>query len=276
MKRLLAALTIAAAGNAIGPAAAAPIALERQLAPKAALVDARFEAAAEAGAIPVDHAEWTRFLSAYVVVSPDGVNRVRYGAVTKEDRAALDAYIGTLEKTDVPALARKEQIAFWFNLYNAATVRLILQNPAVASIRDIKKPWDTSVATVMGRALTLNEIEHGIVRPIARDPRIHYAVNCASIGCPNLRPEAYAGDSLDAQLDAAARAYINHPRGVEVADGKVRLSKIFGWYRDDFGKDDAALFDHLRQYADPALAQKLKGVKKASSYDYDWALNAAP
>jgi len=275
MKRLIAAIALASAGFA-ADAAAAPIGLERQLAPKSVLVDPRFNVAADASSATVDHGAWARFLEVYVVASPDGVNRVRYSAVTKADRAALDDYIAMLERTDVASLARNEQIAFWFNLYNAATIRLILQNPSVASIRDIKKPWDTNVATVLGRPLTLNQIEHGVIRPIARDPRIHYAVNCASIGCPNLSLDAYSGSGLDGQLDAAARAYVNHPRGVNVAGGKVRVSKIYGWYRDDFGKDDAAVLAHLRAFADPALEARLKGVTKISGYDYDWRLNAAP
>lgn len=272
MKRLFAAMLLAAAAPA---AAAAPIAIERQFAPKSALVDARFEASDEASAAAIDHAAWGRFLDAFVVAGPTGINLVRYKAVTPDDKAGLAAYIAALEATDTSALARKEQLAFWFNLYNAATVKLILDHPGIASIQDIKKPWDTAVATVKGRALTLNEIEHGIIRPLAKDPRIHYAVNCASMGCPNLARAPFAGAALEAQLDAAAKAYVNHPRGVSVAKGKVRLSKIYGWYRDDFGKDDAALFDHIRQYAEPALAASLKGVKKAAGYDYDWTLNAA-
>lgn len=272
MKRLALALSLALAL----PAAAAPIAIERQFAPKSSLVDARFEASTEASAAIVDHSAWGRFLEAFVVAGPSGINLVRYRAVTAEDKAALAGYIAALEATDTALLTRKEQLALWFNLYNAATVNLILDHPGVASIQDIDKPWDTAVATVKGRVLTLNEIEHGIIRPIARDPRIHYAVNCASMGCPNLANTPFTGAGLDAELDAAARAYVNHPRGVSVAGGKVRLSKIYGWYRDDFGKNDAALFDHIRQYAAPALAESLKGVKKAAGYDYDWALNAAP
>jgi len=258
------------------PAIAAPIAIERQFAPKSALIDPRFEALSPDSAAAVDHGAWARFLASYVIESPAGINLVRYDAVAADDRKALDDYISALESVDVAALSRPEQIAFWINLYNAATVRLILRNPGVKSIRDIRKPWDTATATVLGRALTLNEIEHGIIRPIAKDPRIHYAVNCASMGCPNLALEPFAGTKLDAQLDAAARRYVNHPRGVRLNGGKVALSKIYGWYRDDFGKDDAALFDHLRRYADPPLAEQLKGVSKASSYDYDWSLNAAP
>ncbi len=272
MKRFIVALMLAASG----PAAAAPISIERQLAPKSALVDARFDAAAVTSKIAVDHAAWSRFLTAYVVKGANGINLVRYGAVTAGDKSALKAYIAALEATDVAALTRNEQLAFWFNLYNAATVKIILDNPAVASIRDIKKPWDTPVATVKGRALTLNEIEHGIIRPIARDPRIHYAVNCASMGCPDLAAEAFAGATIEAQLDAAARAYINHPRGVSIDAGKITLSKIYGWYRDDFGKNDAEVLDHIRKYAAPALTEKLKGAKKVAGYGYDWALNAAP
>lgn len=271
MKRLLAVLLLAAAA----PASAAPIAIERQFAPKSALVDARFEASDDASAAAVDHAGWGRFLDAYVVAGPAGINLVRYKAVTPDGKAALAAYIAALEATDTSALARKEQLAFWFNLYNAATVKLILDHPGIASIQDIKKPWDTPVVTVKGRALTLNEIEHGIIRPVAKDPRIHYAVNCASMGCPDLAREPFTGAKLDDQLDAAARAYVNHPRGVSVTSGKVRLSKIYGWYRDDFGKDDAAVLAHIRRYAAPALLQSLTGVKKIAGYDYDWALNAA-
>jgi hypothetical protein len=274
MKHLLVVFSLALSASPLA-AAAAPIAIERQFAPKSVLVDARFEASDEASTIAVDHAAWGRFLDAFVVEGPTGINLVRYKAVTPDDKAALAAYIAALEATDTGALARKEQIAFWFNLYNAATVRLILDHPGIASIQDIKKPWDTPVATVKGRALTLNEIEHGIIRPIAKDARIHYAVNCASMGCPNLARKPFTGAELDAELDAAARSFVNHPRGVSVTKGKVRLSKIYGWYRDDFGKDDAALFDHIRQYAEPALAASLSGVKKASGYDYDWALNAA-
>jgi hypothetical protein len=271
MERLLAALVLIAGA----PAAAAPIAIERFFAPKPVLVDERFEASVETSAVVVDHSAWERFLGRHVIADPGGINLVRYDSVTPQDKAALGTYIVALEAIDTSALSRKEQLAFWINLYNAATVRLILDHPEIASIQDIEQPWDRAVATVMGRTLTLDEIEHGIIRPVARDPRIHYAVNCASMGCPNLARTPFTGGDLDAELDAAARAYVNHPRGVGVHGDAVRLSKIYGWYRDDFGKDDAALFDHIRRYADPGLAATLKGVKEAAGYDYDWTLNAA-
>jgi len=250
--------------------------VERQAAPKAALIDPVFAVRDEASTAAVDHAAWTEFLGRYVVVGDDGINRVRYRSVGAADRAALEAYIAALEAIDVSALGRAEQLAYWINLYNASTVRLILDRPGVASIRDLKKPWDTPVATIDGRALTLNDIEHGIIRPVFRDARIHYAVNCASIGCPNLAAEAFAGARLEAQLDAAARAFVNHPRGVSAASGNVAVSKIFGWYQQDFGADEAAVLDHLGRLADPELAAALRGASKISSYRYDWSLNEAP
>jgi hypothetical protein len=258
------------------PAVAAPIAIERGLAPKSELIEPRFAVQAAESETIVDHAAWATFLQAFVVEGADGVNRVRYDAVASDDRARLNDYIASLEGTDVDALARSEQIAFWVNLYNATTVRLVLQNRTAKSIRDIKKPWDIPVATVAGRDLTLNNIEHGIIRPIAKDARIHYAVNCASLGCPNLSREAFTGARLDEQLDAAARAYVNHPRGVRVANGRVTASKIFGWYREDFGGSAASVLVHIRQFAEPRLANALAAADKIHSYQYDWSLNDAP
>ncbi len=273
MTKLFLAATVLALAT---PAAAAPMWIERQAVPKARLIDPAFaESAAEASAI-VDHAPWTGFLEIYVVAGADGINRVRYAAVNADDRAALGAYVASLEATDVGSLATGEQRAFWINLYNAATVRLILDNPGVVSIRDIEKPWDQKIATVEGRALSLNEIEHGIVRPVFNDPRTHYALNCASIGCPGLLRQAYQGKAIDGQLDMAARAFVNHPRGVTVENGRVTASKIYGWFAGDFGADDAGVLDHIRGYAAADLAAALHGAKKIDDYSYDWSLNAAP
>ncbi len=260
---------------AASPAAAAPMWVERQAAPKASLLDPTLRARDEASARRVDHSAFNGFLAQYVEIGPDGVSRVGYAAAGESGAAALAAYIASLETVEVATLSADEQLAFWINLYNAATVRLILENPSVASIRDIDKPWDTPVATAVGRRLTLNDIEHRILRPIFKDPRIHYAVNCASIGCPNLAREAYSGETIDAALDKAASAYVNHPRGVEIEDGKVTASKIYGWYRDDFGRDDRAVLDHIRLHAAPALAEMLDGKTRIDAYRYDWRLNAA-
>jgi len=222
----------------------------------------------------VDHAPWQGFLDRYLVELSDGSTRVRYDDVTAADRKALDGYLATLSGLDPRRLSRDAQLAYWINLYNAATVDLILDHYPIDSIRDVDDPWGRPVATVMGRALTLGDIEHGIVRAVFGDPRIHYALNCASIGCPNLAGAPYAAETLEVMLDAAARAYVNHPRGVQVTDGEVVVSKIYGWYREDFGAGEADVLDHIRAYADPPLLEALDGRDDIDSYAYDWSLNA--
>jgi hypothetical protein len=127
---------------------------------------------------------------------------------------------------------------------------------------------------VEGRRLTLDQIEHAILRREFDEPRIHYAINCASIGCPNLKASAWRADTLNADLDAAARAYINHSRGVSVAaNGRVSASSIYQWFSADFGGSDARVLAHIRHYAAPALRARLEGADDISRYAYDWSLN---
>ena len=168
-------------------------------------------------------------------------------------------------------LPRNEAFAYWANLYNAITLQVILDRFPVHSIRDIKSdglfdpkayigPWRTKRVTVEGKQLSLDDIEHEIMRPTFKDPRVHYSVNCASFGCPNLPAKAWNAATLDADLDAAARDFINHPRGVAVlAGGKLKVSSIYKWFRDDFGADDAAVIAHLKKYAKPELAPARHG-----------------
>jgi Protein of unknown function, DUF547 len=227
----------------------------------------------------VSAAEWTRLLAAYVKASPDGVNRFDYGALkaSKTDMAALDAYIASFARRDL-ADTSQQAFADWANLYNAVTVRYIAQKYPLKSIRDgyITGPWKKIMVTAGGREISLNDIEHVILRPTFKDARVHYAINCASYGCPNLPQKAWEAASLDAELDAAARAYINHPRGVTVTAKGLQLSSIYDWFKADFGADDAALLAHLTKYAAPELAAKLKTAGKARKYTYDWALNDVP
>ena len=231
----------------------------------------------------VDHAAWDGFLKLYLRPGADGINRVAYGEVDGAGRRALAGYLDRLQQVAVDKLARAEQLAFWINLYNAATVKVVLDHYPVRSIRDIDispglfadGPWDKRLVRVGGEDLTLNDIEHRILRPIWRDPRIHYAVNCASLGCPNLAGDAFTADSAEVMLDAAARAYINHPRGAQAQDGRLVVSKIYLWYGEDFGGNDAAIIDHLRRYAAPELAGALQGKSRIDGYEYDWRLNDA-
>jgi hypothetical protein len=235
-------------------------------------------------AMTVDHALWAGVLSAYVKPSPDGVNRFAYGKVSKSARKDLNAYVDAMAKVAVSKLAEREQRAFWANLYNALTIQVILDHYPVKSIRDISispglfaiGPWGKKLTEVEGRALSLDDIEHRILRKVWKDPRVHYSVNCASIGCPNLPVEPFTGANLEKMLDEGARNFVNHPRGVSVAaNGRVTASSIYDWFSEDFGSSDANVLAHLRKYAAKPLLDKLAAAKSISSYAYDWSLNDA-
>lgn len=230
-------------------------------------------------ALAVNHEPWDRLLGTYIKPGPQGVNLFDYAAVTPADRSGLQAYVASLEATPVSRLTKDAQLAYWINLYNALTVQVILDNFPVASIRDIKSglfssgPWSKELATVEGQALTLDDIEHAILRPIWQTKLIHYGVNCASIGCPNLAKRAYTAQNAKQLLEQGAADYINSPRGVRIEDGRVTASKLYSWYDDDFGSE-AELLEHLRDYARPDLRAKLEGVSAIDDWDYDWSLNA--
>lgn len=261
-------------------ATAACICVERLALPTAELGDRHWMSTDAASPETVDHGAWDTFLATYVATDPAGVNRVAYAAVTVDDRAALDAYFDRLQATPVSRLSRDEQLAFWVNLYNARTVALILDHYPVDSIRDIRfgllsfGPWDEPLVTVEDRALSLNDVEHRIIRPIWRDQRVHYVLNCAASGCPNLGLRAYTGDSIDRAMDAAARAYVNDPRGARIdGDGRLTVSKIYGWFREDFGGDHPGLIAELRRHAAAPLRDRLEGREHVDAYAYDWSLN---
>lgn len=233
-----------------------------------------------ASRVAVDHSAWAGVLSRRLQIGEDGINRFDYAHTGPSDRAAIGAYIDALQRISPATLNAAEQHAYWINLYNAATVKIVLDHYPVASIRDISAglfsfgPWDLPLVIVDGHKLTLNNIEHDILRADWREPRVHYALNCASLGCPNLQPVPYMGEKLDAELDAAARAFVNHPRGVALRDDRLVLSRIYQWYARDFGGTDAAIIQHLRKFARPELASRLSAVSQADSYQYDWQLNA--
>jgi len=257
---------------------------------KAAITDAKlgfpgFTQHVPTSTVTIDHTSFDNFLQTYLVAtsensSAQGANLIRYGAVSQQDQSRLIDYIDQLQATQVSTLNRDEQLAFWINLYNAQTVRIVLENYPVDSIRSIKSspfdfkgPWNDTRLNVEGIDLSLDNIENKIIRPVFNDPRIHYGVNCAAIGCPNLRASAYRGKDINTALDQQARAFINNPRGVSVSDGHVIASRIFLWYRKDYGDTEGDVLNHIREYANPDLREDLEGVSTIKSYEYDWALN---
>ena len=240
---------------------------------------ARWQQHDAASAASVDHRLWDDFLSANLVAQ-GGIALIPYGDVSAADKQSLKRYIEMLSHTDVDLLNRAEQFAFWVNAYNALTVDLIIDEYPVKSIRDISGglfspgPWDDDIIRVAGETLTLNDIEHRILRPIWQDARVHYAVNCASIGCPNLAAVAFTAANADSLLDAGARDYINHPRGAAVRDGKLIVSSIYEWFGRDFGGSDASIIAHLKTYADDDLRADLESISNIADDQYDWNLNA--
>lgn len=227
----------------------------------------------------VDHSAWSAVLKASIITDSTGLNRFDYQAAAATHQQALGDYITRLENTSVTTLNKAEQKAFWINLYNALTVKLIIDNLPVDSITEIKPsffsfgPWDKELTTIQGKQLSLNDIEHKILRPIFTDARIHYAVNCASIGCPNLQDQAFTAANTEALLTLAAGQYINHPRGVLIADDTLVLSSIYEWYGEDFGADETHLIAHLIEYAKVDLKKQLRLFTAVDDYQYDWSLN---
>lgn len=240
----------------------------------------RWQTHAVSSAETLDFSEWSGWLSRFVKPSKLG-NRVAYNKVTKVDRQSLAKIIERMADTGISKYNRDEQLAYWINLYNALMVQVVLNHYPVKSPRDIDispgwfsdGPWGLDIVQVEGQRLSLDDIEHRIIRPIWQDPRVHYAVNCAAISCPDLRTEAYTGPAIDAQLDDQARVYINDPRGVSIEHNKVTVSKIYDWYIDDFGGTESAVMSHLIKYAEPRLAAQLARIGKISDVAYNWALN---
>ncbi len=233
----------------------------------------------------IDHAVWDHLLKTYVIPGNDDNNRFAYRWVTAADANALDAYIAALEATPISAYGRAQQRAFWINLYNAVTVRLVLAHYPVASILDIDLsggffdslfgdgPWRRKLVAVEGEALSLDDIQHRILRPIWNDPRIHYALNLAALGSPKLSRDAYTAENAEDQLEAAARAFVNNPRGVAIVDGELVVSSLYLWYESDFGGDEVSVIAHLRRYAGVELSRALTGRTDIDDDQYDWALN---
>lgn len=261
------------------PAATVPFVGRAHAAPRARLIDPRW-AAVGASAGP-DHGAWTALLRDHRRLGPDGIARLDYAGFSADDRAALNSYVASLTAIDPITLTRPAAFAYWANLYNALTVQLVLEAYPVSSIRAVRGglfntgPWTDDVVSVAGFSLSLDDIEHGIMRPVFEDPRIHYAVNCAALGCPNLAPAAFEPAQLDAALDALARDYVNHPRGARVDGGRLTVSSIYEWFQEDFGGNDAGVLAHLRAYAGPELTAALGGVTRISDDAYDWSLNDA-
>lgn len=228
--------------------------------------------AAESVSGVVDHGRFASLLGSHL-----RNGRVDYAGF-KAEETKLDAYLDELSRIDPDQLDRNEQFAFYINLYNAWTIKLILTRyPDVSSIKDLgslfQSPWQKKVVRLQKQRVTLDYLEHDILRPRFNDPRVHFAVNCASKSCPPLLSEPYTGSDLELQLHRVTQAFINDPHSNFIKSNTLYVSRIFKWFRDDFNNDIIAFF-YL--YATGELKHQLQNSKTQSIVkflDYDWSLN---
>jgi len=210
-----------------------------------------------------NHDLWNSILKSNVS-SSGKVNYVRMKSKLNE----IEVYISTLESfSDQSTWSKNEKLAYWINLYNAVTVRLIIQNYPTTSITTINngKPWDKKVVTISGKSYTLNQIENDIIRPRFNEPRIHFAVNCAAISCPKIMNSAFTAHKLDYQLTKQAKAFINGSKN-SISKNSIEISKIFEWYAVDFG---TSIIDYLNTYA----TTEINSTATITYKEYNWDLN---
>ena len=236
-------------------------------------------------ALGFDHQAWDALLRKHVVVLQGGsASQLRYAGIAAE-RAALRAYLDSLSRTqesEFEGWSREEQMAFLVNAYNAFTVEKILTRyPDIRSIWDFGKlfgnPFKDEFFVLLGARRSLDWIEHEKLRKVYREPRIHYAVNCAAVGCPMLREEVYTAARLEAQLEEQARRFLSDRSRNRLRERQLEVSRIFDWFKQDFEPREK----YFARYADVLAAepgqQELvrKGQAPLRFLDYDWSLNDA-
>ncbi len=227
-----------------------------------------------AATTPPSHQLWDELVKANV--KADG--RVDYRGFIRE-KTKLEQYLKLLSENapDRKTWPRNEQLAYWVNAYNAFTVKLIIDYYPVKSIRDLgprlkipglKDVWHYEFFQIGGADASLDEIEHGILRKEFDEPRIHFAINCASVSCPPLLNEAFTAEKLESQLNKVALAFVNDRQRNRISADRTELSSIFSWFKEDFTKN-GTLIDFLNSYS----KVKIKADAKISFLDYNWALN---
>ncbi|MEO1712691.1 MAG: DUF547 domain-containing protein [Bacteroidota bacterium] len=224
---------------------------------------------------PVTHELWDSLVQKHV--SPQGW--VDYEGFLA-DSLRVNSYLDLLSQNhpNKKNWTEDEQLAYWINAYNAYTVKLVMDHYPVASIKDIKNGipfvntvWDIKFIEIEGATYDLNNIEHGIIREQFAEPRIHFAVNCASHSCPKLSNRAFTAKNLDAQLEQAARDFLADTGKNRIRPEEVELSKIFSWYRTDFNK----VSDQITEFINPFTDVDVRPDASVEYLDYDWSLNDA-
>ena len=226
-----------------------------------------------------DAALYAELLNASVKPDGKGYNQVDY-AMIAANKKALSQIVTSMEDENPSMMEDDAAKAFWINLYNAATLKVVADNYPVASIKDIDLgsnglfgtgPWSDRFMLIEGDQLSLDDIENKKLRKQFNDPLVHYGLNCASRSCPNLAAKPYEAATLSDDLKANASAYVNHPRGVDIREEGIVASKIYSWYAKDFG-GKSRLKAHWQEFTTPEKAALIAPAKIAN-YEYDWSLN---
>jgi len=240
-----------------------------------------------------DHSTWDGLLKKHVVPLRGGhASQVNYAGMSA-DHSQLNAYLAKLSavtRTEFDGWDKATQLVYLINVYNAYTVELVLTGyPKVASIKDLgtflQSPWKKSFFQLLGEKRSLDDVEHGLIRGSGRynEPRVHFAANCASIGCPALRAEAYVSERLDSQLEDATKAFLSDRSRNRLEGDALKVSSIFKWYRDDFEKgwrgakslaDFLLLYRQSLELTDAAISGLAEDHLPVEYLDYDWRLNS--
>jgi len=232
-----------------------------------------------------DHSVWDGILQSYAIRNGRGFDY----AGLKQEESGLDAYLQSLARADLGSLPRNELLALFVNAYNAYTVKTILAHVEkdgpyeIESIRNIPRVFEREIHDVGGFVLSLDNIEHNILRPIFRDPRIHFAVNCASVSCPPLFTRAFSGSRIDEQLDSATRRVLSSPDYVRTEDDKLLVTRILDWYGEDFVDEsfqgaEGSLPAYINKFTPPEVRDWIESrssTPQVEFMDYDWSLNRA-
>ena len=209
------------------------------------------------------HKRWNSILQKHV----SNIGNVDYKSI-RENRTELDIYIDTLgENMPTEDWTKNQKLAYWINAYNALTVDLIIRNYPIESIKDIKNPWEQRLWELGNKTYSLEEIEHEILRKMS-EPRIHFAIVCASYSCPKLQNKAFTAENLEGQLTNVTKEFLADNNRNEISENSIKISKIFDWFSKDFTQN-GSMIDFLNQYSEVKISPSAKKRYK----DYNWALN---
>lgn len=244
-----------------------------QAAPKAKMIEFWNDYEPDSG-LKLNHSTWQSMLDKYLDdMHPSGVNRFNYDQVTDQDKQLLIQYLDFLQGMDPRQLNRPRKKAFWLNLYNATIVSMVLASKPEQSIKGIGSIWRKKRLVVARQKMSLDDIEHGVLRPLFNDPRIHFGLTPATIGSGDLPAEAFTGDNVEELLERNTQDFfVSGNKGAYIEGNRLVVSSIFKWYKSDFGGNDVNVKSFIKKYANEGLRASIDQSSKIS-YQYDWGLN---